>query len=60
MYDWLVHMPIKTWLTTEDVYALNTALIYSLEKFEMGFDPNISFVETLETQQLLLLAKVRK
>lgn len=51
MYDWLVHLPSKTWMTVQDVYALNTAIIYALEEFGIGFSPSLSFVETLIEQQ---------
>lgn len=50
MYDWLVHMPQKTWLTREDIYALNTALIYAMEAFGIAFPENLSFVETFIEQ----------
>ena len=57
MYDWLVHMVEKTWLKREDIYALNTALIYSLEYFGIGFPSNISFVKTFEEQKKELKKK---
>lgn len=49
-YDWLVHMPQKTWLTREDIYALNTAYIYAMEKFGVPFD-RLSFVSTFHEQE---------
>lgn len=51
MYDWLVHLPAKTWVSTEDVYSLNTALIFALEHFGIGFSPDRSFVDTFVEQQ---------
>jgi hypothetical protein len=54
MYDWLVHLPEKTWLTETDVYSLNTALIYAIELSGRGFPSNLSFVETFKEQQKLL------
>jgi len=51
MYDWLVHLPEKTWITENDIYTLNTALVYSLEYFGIGFSPDISFVKTFIEQQ---------
>ncbi len=51
MYDWLVHMPAKAWVSTEDVYALNTALIYALEHFGIDFPKDLSFVQTFIEQQ---------
>lgn len=50
MYDWLVHMATKIWLKKEDIYTLNTAFIYSLEYFGVGFPHGISFVETFKEQ----------
>jgi hypothetical protein len=56
MYDWLVHLPEKTWLTKQDIYELNTVLIYAINYF--GFDLNrLSFVETIIEQQKQLLHK---
>ncbi len=56
MYDWLIHLPEKTWLTKQDIYELNTALIYAINYF--GFDLNrLSFVETIIEQQKQLLHK---
>lgn len=50
MYDWLVHLPEKTWLSKEDIYALNTALVYAINYFGLDFHKN-SFVETIVLQQ---------
>lgn len=50
MFDWLVHMSEKTWLTREDIYALNTAFIYAIEEFGITVPPNMSFVETFLKQ----------
>jgi len=50
MYDWLIHMVEKPWLTREDIYALNTAFVFALEYFDIGFLEDISFVETFEIQ----------
>src|SRR5581483_6285047 len=56
MYDWLVHLPEKTWLTEADVYTLNTAFIYALAHFGLNFNTG-SFVETLIEQQRQLEIK---
>jgi hypothetical protein len=50
MYDWLVHMVEKTWLTRTDIYALNTALIYAMEEFKIPFPDDLSFVATFNEQ----------
>jgi hypothetical protein len=52
MYDWLVHLTSKMWLTEFDLYALNTAYIYSLEYFDYPVvSGNISFIEIFDIQQ---------
>lgn len=51
MYDWLVHLVEKTWITENDVYALNTAFIFAVEHFGVGFSSNLSLVATLAEQQ---------
>ena len=51
MYDWLVHMPTKSWINKEDVYALNTAFIYAMELYGFDFNTN-SFIETIKEQQV--------
>ena len=51
MYDWLVHMPTKSWLTKCDIYALNTALIYAMEAYGIPFPKELSFVETFKDQK---------
>lgn len=50
MYDWLVHLPTKTWLSTEDIYAFNSAFIYAIELYGLNFSQN-SFMETFKQQQ---------
>lgn len=51
MYDWLVHLTEKTWIKEADMYALNTALVYALEYFKIGYDNQRSFVKTFIEQQ---------
>lgn len=50
MYDWLVHLPEKSWLSVEDIYALNTAFIFALDYFGFNFNSR-SFVTTLIEQE---------
>jgi hypothetical protein len=54
MYEALVHLTRKTWLTNDDIYTLNTAYIFALEYFKKGFSPDISFEATLLEQKRLL------
>lgn len=56
MYDWLVHMPEKTWLTETDVYAPNTAFMYAAEYYGLGINTG-SIIETLIEQQKILKEK---
>lgn len=57
MFDWLVHMPEKTWMTREDSYSLNTAIIYAMEAFNISKPDNLSFVETIIEQEAILNRK---
>lgn len=57
MYDWLLHLTEKTWLTRDDIYALNSAFIYALDHFGVGFNPEISFAATLTEQDRLMKEK---
>lgn len=54
MYDWLVHMAEKSWLTEKDIYALNTALIYAIEAHGQRFTNDLSFVDTFKEQQRII------
>ncbi len=53
VYDWLIHIPSKTWIKEVDIYALNTIFIYVLSRYEMDFNIQ-SFTKTLEEQQRIL------
>lgn len=50
MYDWLVHMVDKTWLTEEDIYTLNTAFVFAIAHYGLDFT-TCSFADTLVEQQ---------
>lgn len=58
-YSWLTHVPQKTWLTPLDVYQMNTAFIYAMEKFEVSFDKR-SFIETIQLQQHIVNDKISR
>lgn len=51
MYDWLVHVPPKTWVTKEDAMDLNSAFKYLASKLDMEIDENI-YADSLEYQKL--------
>lgn len=53
VYDWLVHLPSKDWITETDMYALNSAFIYLISLHGMDFHKS-AFIKTLEQQQQLL------
>ena len=55
-YDWLLHLPEKNWVTTADVYTLNTAFLYALEIFRVPLN-SLSFKNTLAEQQKILQFK---
>lgn len=50
MYDWLVHLPSRGWLTDADIYEFNSVFIFAMEYFKLDFN-TLSFVETLIEQQ---------
>jgi hypothetical protein len=56
MYDWLIHIPTKTWATEADIYALNSAFVYALTHYGLDLTTH-SFVETLIEQQKELKEK---
>lgn len=56
MYDFLVHLPTKSWLSVEDIYTLNTAYIYAINYFRLDLN-KLSFVETMILQQKQLVGR---
>jgi hypothetical protein len=54
MYDILLHMTEKSWLTRNDLYILNTAFLYSLEHFGIGLSEKISITKTFLEQEKLM------
>jgi len=54
IFDWLVHMPTKSWCTREDIYALNTAFFYAIEAYGISYSSDISFVKTIVMQEKIL------
>jgi len=50
MYDWLIHLTEKSWITNQDIYTLNTAFIYAIESWGLNFNDG-SWVKTLTEQQ---------
>lgn len=49
MYDWLVHMPTKTWVSRKDTLDLNEAFKYLAEQLEIEIDEKI-YNDTIEHQ----------
>jgi hypothetical protein len=54
VYDWLVHMPGKTWLSHEDILDLNEAFQFGLRRFGLSNKTSISMDETLRMQRQIL------
>ena len=57
MYDWLIYFAENNWTTPEDVYALNTAIIYTMELNKIPFPKDMSFVDTFKLQQKMISFK---
>lgn len=53
VFDWLVHLPTKTWVSMEDVYALNTAFFYAMGRYGIQFPSEISIEKTLSMQHAI-------
>ena len=56
-FDWLTHVPIKTWMTREDTYALNTALLYVLAKHNIQLTKTMYLTNALREQDETLKSK---
>lgn len=57
-YDWLLHLAHKNWLTEQDIYALNTAFAFALDKFIPYYRrKKLSFANTLNEQQKIIQCK---
>ena len=52
-YEWLLHIPEKTWLKREDVLALNEAFRYAAKRFSFELDEDI-YKATLVLQKSIL------
>jgi hypothetical protein len=50
MYDWLIHVMSRNWITREDVYALNSAYIFVFHHFNIKIDAEI-FARTIKYQE---------
>jgi len=53
-YEWLLHIPEKTWLNKQDVLDLNEAFCYAAKKF--GFEINESIYKNTITEQQWIIA----
>ena len=51
MYDFCIQIAPKNTFLEADIYAFNTALLFALDYFKIGFNPQISWKETLKEQQ---------
>lgn len=50
LYDWLLHIPTKTWLNQRDIILFNSAFVYALSAYGIGFSDEINLSETLRRQ----------
>lgn len=55
-YEWLLHIPRKTWLNRQDILELNQAFLYAAEVLGLEVDERILKI-TLEVQQLIIQNK---
>ncbi len=53
MFDTLLHMTEKTWLTEADLYTLNTAFVFAIDHLGIEHSPHLNFAKTFEEQQRL-------
>ena len=51
MYDFLIHMCEKTWLTVADIYTLNSAFIYAVSAYGFTLNSDV-FVSSLIEQRI--------
>lgn len=56
-FDWLIHVPIKTWMTREDTYALNSAFLYVLAEHNIQLTNNMFLTNVLQQQVEILKDK---
>lgn len=57
LYSWLIHYSEKADVTEQNIYELNTAFVYALEHFQIGFATDLSFKMTFEKQKEIISEK---
>ena len=57
VYDWLVHLPGKTWLSRKDIMDLNEAYLYAFDYYDIGEADHLSWEETMRQQEEVLQDK---
>lgn len=55
-YEWLLHIPEKTWLNREDVLDLNKAFKFAAINYNVEIDEKI-YDETMDAQKEILAGK---
>jgi hypothetical protein len=58
-FDLILHMSERDGVTEDDIYALNTALFYAIEVFNLVVPNEMSFVSTVNEQRNIFLDKIR-
>lgn len=56
MYDWLVHIPQKTWVDVPNVYALNDAFLFAVKHFGLTLNQDF-FDNAIEYQRGMISSK---
>lgn len=60
MYDFCIQIAPKAMCLEADIYAFNTALLFALDYFNIGLNPQVSWKETLKEQQRQIALKPDK
>jgi hypothetical protein len=53
LYEWLIHIPQKTWLNKQDVLDLNEAFCFAAEEFGYEIDETI-YRNTINEQKWII------
>lgn len=56
-FDLVIHPCERSFITEDDIYALNTAVIYAIEFFNISMPKNTTFCNLIECQQQIIERK---
>lgn len=54
IFDWLVHVPEKTWMTAKNTYNLNSSFMFAVEQYKLPIPDDMSIEATLSMQEVIL------